>query len=129
MNKGIKVIIDGIEYKGHLDDSRSPNTTMELLNKLPVEGTPVKWGGEIYFDVDISQDHENATEDIDVGDIAYWPPGGVLCIFFGKTPISTSDKPKPASDVNVVGHLDNAEVLSKFQSISHVRIEIEDARS
>jgi hypothetical protein len=94
----------------------------EIWDKLPLEGAPVQWGGEIYFDVDIAQDLENATEDLEVGDITYWPPGGVLCIFFGKTPISTSEKPKPASAVNVVGHLEEASRLTNHESISHIKI-------
>jgi hypothetical protein len=31
------------------------------------------------------------------GTVAFWPPGGCFCIFFGQT---------PASPVNVVGTLD-----------------------
>ena len=41
--------------------------------------------------------------DVAVGDIAYWPQGKCLCVFFGITPASTSDKPEPASAVGIVG--------------------------
>ena len=43
------------------------------------------------------------TMDVSVGDIAYWPEGKCLCIFFGRTPASTDDKPVPASEVVIDG--------------------------
>ena len=47
---------------------------------------------------------------------ADWPPGRALAIFFGRTPMSTTDKPVPASEVNLVGRLEDAEKLVDFMS-------------
>ena len=40
------------------------------------------------------------------GDIAYWPQGKCLCVFFGPTPASSDEKPVPASPVVIVGKTD-----------------------
>ena len=42
---------------------------------------------------------------VDVGDLAYWPPGRAFCIFFGPTPVSRGTACRPASPVNVVGKI------------------------
>ncbi len=41
--------------------------------------------------------------ELGVGDIAYWPQGRCLCVFFGPTPASRGPAPVPASPVAVVG--------------------------
>ncbi len=41
--------------------------------------------------------------EVDVGDIAYWPEGKCICVFFGPTPVSQSGKPVPASPVVIIG--------------------------
>jgi hypothetical protein len=43
---------------------------------------------------------------VQVGDLGYWPPGEAFCIFFGATPASTGWEIRPASPVNVFGHLE-----------------------
>ncbi len=86
-----------------LNFERSPETAKAILNALPFESRVNRWGDEIYFTIPVDSKPENATTDVDVGDVAYWPPGKALCIFFGPTPVSEGEKPKPASPVNVVG--------------------------
>ena len=46
---------------------------------------------------------EDPRADVDVGNVAYWRPGTAICLFFGRTPASTPDKPRAASPVTVVG--------------------------
>jgi len=48
---------------------------------------------------------DDAVEEVEVGDLAYWPPGNAFCIFFGPTPVSRGDRPRAASPVNVFGRL------------------------
>ena len=43
---------------------------------------------------------------MEVGEVAYWPPGQALCIFFGPTPASVGDEPRAASPVNPLGSID-----------------------
>ena len=40
-----------------------------------------------------------------MGELGYWPVGNAFCIFFGPTPVSTDERPRAASPVNIVGNL------------------------
>lgn len=122
MKTRIEIEIDGRIFEGDIDDERSPVTARKLLDSLPISKTPVCWGGEFYFDVPFHIGPENSTDDVRIGDICFWPPGDVLCIFFGRTPISTDGRPKPASAVNVVGFLEDAKRLSKLLSPKRITI-------
>ena len=77
-----------------------------ILSQLPITSTVNRWGDEIYFDVPVKLANTQPTREVSIGGIAYWPEGPSLCIFFGKTPASKGDEPRPASDVTVVGHTD-----------------------
>lgn len=49
---------------------------------------------------------ENPVETVAMGDIAYWPPGQALCLFFGPTPASRGPTEiRPASAVTPVGRI------------------------
>jgi len=77
--------------------------SQKLSQSLPIESAAKTWGGEIYFETGLTAPAYNLTTDVNVGDVAYWPDGKCLCVFFGRTPASTGDKPIPASGVVVVG--------------------------
>jgi hypothetical protein len=67
---------------------------------------------------------EHPTVKVKVGDIAYWPQGSSMCIFFGPTPISKDETPKPASEVNLIGKMDcPKEVLKNIKSGQKITIE------
>ena len=51
------------------------------------------------------QSEENSREIVDLYDVAYWPTGKAICLFYGPTPIGTSDKITPASPVNIIGKI------------------------
>jgi hypothetical protein len=69
----------------------------------------------------VSQDARDVME---VGELAVWPTGNALCIFFGPTPASKGDEPRAVSPVNPVGKLlDNPDFLRKLGSSIQVRIE------
>jgi len=75
----------------------------KISQNLPIESKAKLWGDEIYFDTGIDAPAEGGTMEVEAGDIAYWPEGKCLCVFFGKTPASENDKPVPASKVVIVG--------------------------
>lgn len=81
----------------------NPKTAKAILDHLPFAGVCNRWGDEVYFEIPVKIDEENAVQDVEVGDIAYWPPGRAMCIFFGRTPASRGDRPRAYSPVNVFG--------------------------
>jgi hypothetical protein len=98
----IKIKAGGITVEGLLNDRQG---AMELLEALPLKGTGNRWGEEIYFDIDVCLTCDNPTVKVKPGDIAFWPAGNGLALFFGRTPLSTGPDPVPASEVEIVGRL------------------------
>ena len=71
---------------------------------LPIEGRVNRWGGEIYFTIDVHTPLDPDARDVlQPGELAFWPPGNAFCIFFGETPASQKEECRAASDVNVFG--------------------------
>ena len=107
MKKKILVSIPELEnIIIELDDAFSPKTCKDILDSLPFSVNAHVWGEEIYTDESpISQAEENAKALVDLNDVAYWPNGKAICLFFGSTPIGKKGEIKPYSPVNVVGKI------------------------
>jgi len=108
MKKQIRVLFPDIdrEILIELDDSRSPKTFQAILENLPVEINITKWGDELYTErTHISAIGENAIREVDYLDVAYWPEGNALCLFYGPTPISKDEQILAYSPVNIVGKI------------------------
>ncbi len=101
-DKELEILVGGVSFLARLNDTE---TAKRLLKALPLRGDGARWGDEIYFDVGIDLPAENPKEEVEVGDVAYWHPGTAICLFYGRTPASTSDRPRAASPVTVVGRL------------------------
>lgn len=100
----ILISVNDHEYRTELKDSP---TAGKLIDALPVEGKANIWGDEIYFEVPVTAAQEtDAREEGEVGTIAYWPAGRAFCIFFGPTPVSTGEKPRAYSPVNILGKIE-----------------------
>jgi hypothetical protein len=100
-----------------LDDTNSPKTYTSFLKSLPFSVTAHIWGEEIYTDESpITQPEENAKDLVNLNDVAYWPSGKAICLFFGPTPIGKKGEIKPYSPVNVIGKIINPDknILSKM---------------
>jgi len=80
-------------------------TAKAIYAALPFDLPYNVWGDEIYFGVPIRLEQEEGQEIMEVGDIAYWPPGHAFCIFYGRTPASTDDQPRAASHVTRFGKI------------------------
>ena len=115
MNNIIKIISKNFEFTVKLNNS---NTSQEILKKLPIVSRANRWGEEIYFQIPVYAELENGVEVLDVGSIAYWPPGNAFCIFFGKTPASKEDKPQAASPVTFIGKIIDDDKLPYLKEIS-----------
>jgi len=99
----IIIDIDGDRFEGELADTPTARSVMEAL---PIESRINTWGDEFYFSAGLNLGRdETATTDVDEGDLAYWPEGDALCIFFGPTPASDGDRPVPAGPVNKIGRM------------------------
>ncbi len=100
----------------------------KLLKGMPISSQVSTWGDEIYFDTGIEASPANSTLDVSPGDIAYWPAGTSLCIFFGKTPASRgTDKPVPAGPVVVVGRTDaGPDDLRSIQPNEEITVSLEE---
>jgi len=99
----IKIFVNDIESVAELEETE---TAKAIYDMLPIDGAANRWGDEIYFVIPLRIDEEkDATDVVEIGDIAYWPEGCCFCIFFGKTPESTETEIKAASKVNIFGKL------------------------
>jgi uncharacterized protein len=103
MKRKIKITVGKLELEAWLNETKTANKVFEAL---PITSTMNTWGDEIYFTIPVAAVPEDAREVVNLGDIAYWPPGKAMCIFFGKTPVSKGDEIRPASPVNIIGKLE-----------------------
>jgi uncharacterized protein len=91
-----------LEMKAELNDTKISN---QIWEKLPIKAKVSTWGDEIYFPIPVLLQNEDGVSTVQLGDIAYWPPSNCFCIFFGKTPMSSADEIRPASEVTILGKL------------------------
>ncbi len=91
-----------------LNDDTSPKTVRSFLDNLPFTVDLNVWGDEIYTSSSpINIPEENAKSPVSLNDVAYWPTGKAICLFYGPTPISKKSEITPASPVNVIGKIIN----------------------
>ena len=106
-----------------LDDTTTPKTVKSFLENIPFSLGINLWGDEIYTDESpIAVGEENAKPLVDLYDVAYWPSGKAICLFFGPTPIGKKGEIKPYSPVNVIGKIINADkkILSELKNGTNV---------
>jgi hypothetical protein len=121
MPKAIRITAGEVEARAELNDS---DTAQSIAEALPIEASANTWGDEIYFSIPVSAGEEDPKEVVELGDLAYWPPGSAFCIFFGRTPASEGDEIRPASAVNVIGRVEgDATMFKAVRSGETVRIE------
>jgi len=104
-----------VDLLGELDDSP---TALALRERLPATLRMSRWGDEYYgrlaTGLGVGEAAE-ARELMEVGELAYWPVGNALCVFFGPTPASEGQEPRAASPVNPIGRLEGA--LEKLKKL------------
>ena len=98
----IKITAGPVVVSATLNDTA---TAAMIWDALPIEASANTWGDEIYFAIPVAAGDETGQEVVDLGDLAYWPPGNAFCIFFGPTPMSRGNEIRPASAVTVVGKI------------------------
>ncbi|OLC91301.1 MAG: hypothetical protein AUI92_08075 [Thaumarchaeota archaeon 13_1_40CM_3_38_6] len=108
-----QVIVDFPKIKNielELDDKIAPKTVRSFLDCLPLSVGINVWGEELYTDeTPVNMGPENSKSLVELMDVAYWPQGRAICLFFGPTPIGNKDEIKPYSPVNVIGKIREAD--------------------
>ena len=103
-DRSIQISAGGVTVVAGLNDSETADA---LWDALPISGRAQTWGDEIYFSIPVEVDEaEDSEETVEMGAVAYWPPGNALCLFWGPTPMSAPGEIRPASAVNVMGLID-----------------------
>ena len=121
VGRAIRIIAGDVTAGAELNDSP---TASAIWDALPIEAKASTWGDEIYFDIGISAPPDASQEVVDLGDLAFWPPGRAFCVFFGATPMSRGDEIRPASAVTVVGRVaGDCRMFTKVRAGAKVRLE------
>ena len=108
---------------------RDTPTTEALAAALPFEATAQTWGEEVYFTTPVSAKIEpDAKQVVEPGTVCFWTEGDALALPYGRTPISTDERPKLAARCNVLGRLlGDAGALAAIKSGAKIRVERADA--
>jgi hypothetical protein len=82
-------------------------TAKALVAALPFEARAQTWGEEVYFTTPVSAKLEpDARQIVEPGTVCFWTEGNALALPYGRTPITTDERPKLASRCNVMGRLE-----------------------
>src|SRR3989440_846690 len=100
-------------------------TARALLAAAPFEARAQTWGEEVYFTTPVSAKLEpDAKQIVDPGTVCFWTEGDALALPYGRTPISTDERPKLAARCNVLGRLlGDARALAGIKSGQKIRVE------
>lgn len=101
-------------------------TTRKLMDALPCESDAHTWGDEVYFGVPVESELEaDAQQVVDPGTVCFWVEGQSLAIPFGPTPISQGDECRLATEVNILGKLeDDPSLLSSVTEGETMYVEV-----
>ena len=119
--KTIRIETVNISLLAELNESE---TAKAIYDILPITGDSNVWGDEIYFSIPLHLEQApDSRQEVEVGDLGYWPSGHAFCIFFGPTPVSMNELPRAYSPVNVFGKITgDASVLKKVQNGEIIKI-------
>jgi len=107
----ITITCGGVSAVGILEENATADA---IWNALPISARGNTWGDEIYFGIPVHvEEAEDAGDIVEMGALAYWPPGNAFCIFFGRTPASRRDEIRAASAVNRVGKIEGDPTVFK----------------
>ena len=125
MAKQIQISITGKTTSIQLNES---STAEAFFKRLPMTVSMSRWGDEYYGDCGLDvQLEKGAREEMEVGELAIWPQGNALCIFFGPTPASMRDEPRAISPVNPIGQIEgDTAFLKALPSSISVKVEARD---
>jgi uncharacterized protein len=114
----IKFLLEGLgEAEGELVRFLAPRTVDTIVRKLPMEGRAALWKEEVYFEIPIKMGEEKAKPTVEPATIAFWPMGGALCVFYGKS--------QPYSPVSILGKItSNLELFKSVRSGTTIKVQL-----
>ena len=120
------VVIGDTRFEVALYDN---NATRSLLQSLPQSIDMSAWGDEFYgrLSQPINHDGDAERDMFEIGEVALWPSGNALCIFFGPTPASKAEEPRMASPGVPFGKIkgDTSSLKNLRDSLRGVKISVE----
>ena len=98
----VRIIVEGLVLAGELNDGEAGRA---LATRLPLAWSADRWGMEYYGPLDqpMGYPQGQGKQDMEVGEMAFHPDSGLLCLFFGPTPMSRGEQPRAAFPVLSVG--------------------------
>ena len=114
----VRFLIESLgEAEGEFVRFLAPRTVDTIVRKLPVEGRAALWKEEVYFEIPVKIGEEKAKPTVETGDIAFWPMGSALCVFYGQS--------QPYSSVNILGKINkNLELFKQVKSGATIKVEL-----
>ncbi len=125
MSVPIKITVGDVVLRGEF---RGDELAREVLASMPLDATRRTFGDAYYIETPITAVlGPDASDEVDVGDVAYWPAALAVVVFFGPTPESApgSERPVAASDVSILGHVEGADRLADAREAKTMRIEVD----
>jgi hypothetical protein len=87
-------------------DLLETETAKALIKAAPFKSRAQTWGEEVYFSTPVKAKLEkDALQVVDPGTVCFWTEGDAIALPYGRTPISSDERPKLASRCNVLGRI------------------------
>ncbi|HEX2649229.1 MAG TPA: cyclophilin-like fold protein [Burkholderiales bacterium] len=119
----LRVDAGAVVFELELGDSP---TAQALLAAAPFESQAQTWGEEVYFSTPVSAKLEpGAKQVVEPGTVCFWTQGDAIALPYGRTPISTDDKPRLANACSVLGKIaGDFSVLKKVKSGAKLKVTV-----
>ena len=93
-------------------------TAKAVLDAAPFESRAQTWGEEVYFTTPVRAKLEpDARQIVEPGTVCFWTEGDALALPYGRTPISSDERPKLANRCNILGKIEgDARMLSRIKA-------------
>jgi len=117
----IRITSGSVRLEAELRDTP---TAKLLMDALPFDAQAQTWGDEVYFSTPVKAKLEaDAQQVVAPGTVCFWTQGNALALPFGRTPISSDERPKLANPCNVLGQLRDFSALKGIRSGQKIRVE------